>query len=80
LQTLDVSTSFATYSRNLNQIPTYDFTKTTPPLRRIPTPMNLFLLAVFCIFHFAFLILPCSFHLLPRDHEPRLSKVPVTND
>jgi len=74
LQTLDVSTSFATYSRSLNQIPTYDFTKTTPPLRRIPTPMNLFLLAVFCIFHIAFLILPCSSHLLPLNHAFRKSQ------
>src|SRR6516164_3636641 len=42
LQTPDVSTSFATYSRTLNQTSTYDSPKTAFPLRRIPPAMDLF--------------------------------------
>jgi len=43
LQTPDVSTSFATYSRNANEISTYDVAKTAFRLRRIPRSVNLIL-------------------------------------
>src|SRR6516162_1705707 len=41
---MDVSTSFATYSRNLNELATYDFRKTTAPLRHILNLLNLIFL------------------------------------
>ena len=45
-KTCDVSTSLATYSRNLNEIATCESLKTTAPLRRIPNLLNLILLVV----------------------------------
>jgi len=50
LQTLDVSTSFATYSRTLNLTSTYDSLKSASPLRRIQPAMNVFFSSNFAFF------------------------------